>query len=237
MTHAGVGLLSLTLRWMPWPGAVICCLGGIALNFWIMPFLAPKIFRPGENRFSGIRAYPMAVLLLVLCFPLRTAAAAWAVLALGDAMAALVGRAYGSAKLPWNREKSLQGLIAFVCFGTCAGALSYSFVESRSNRAFGWFGEIYSYFGQRPWLDTLNGHYSFWANPAFPSGRAADYTESFATGAGDLRVWTAALAASLVAGVAETIYVKIDDNFRTAIAAGVVFLYLDPLTAAINAAF
>ncbi|MFN0206158.1 MAG: hypothetical protein ACKVS6_07570 [Planctomycetota bacterium] len=212
LTHASAGLLSLTLLWLPWHIVVICCVAGIAFNFFAMPVIAPHIFRPNESKFSGIRAYPMAVLLLVLLFPMRTAAAAWAVLAFGDAMAALIGRAYGTNKLPWNREKSLQGLLAFICFGTCAGALVYNFVEPREPAVYGWFSEIYNFL-----------------NVSWSSGKQ---TNSAGFGLADYRIWTISLAASFAAGIAETIYVKIDDNFRTAIAAGIVYLYLDPLTMA-----
>lgn len=215
LTHASAGLLSLTLLWLPWHIVVICCVAGIAFNFFAMPIIAPHIFRPNESKFSGIRAYPMAVLLLVLLFPMRTAAAAWAILAFGDAMAALFGRAYGKNKLPWNREKSWQGLLAFICFGTCAGALVYNFVEPREPATNGWFGEIYNFLGEQMTVRDIFETVGF--------DRVAS------TGLNHLELWLPSLAAASVAGIAESIYVKIDDNFRTALAAGIVFLYLDPL--------
>lgn len=230
LTHASVGLLALLLRYLPWDLAVICCIGGIVLNMFLMPQLARNIFRPEEGRFTGIRAYPMAVLLIVLLFPLRIAAAAWAILALGDSMAALVGRATGTIKLPWNRDKSLQGLVAFIGFGTCAGAIAYTFVEPRTPRTFGLLGEIYQYFGQQPWLSTLNSHYYFW-------GGALDYTKDATSGGiASPQVWMVALCASVAAGVAESIRVRIDDNFRTAIVGGGVFLYCDPLVRVLSSA-
>ena len=49
-------------------------------------------------------------------------AAAWGVLAFGDGMATLAGRHIRSPPVPWNREKSLAGSIAFVLFGGAAGS-------------------------------------------------------------------------------------------------------------------
>ncbi len=48
----------------------------------------------------------------VILFVPPIAAAAVAVLALGDAFSTLVGRRYGSVKLPYNPEKSVQGSLA-----------------------------------------------------------------------------------------------------------------------------
>ncbi len=232
MTHASVGLLSLSLRWLAWPWVVAGCVGGIVLNAAVLPRVAPWIFRPGESSFAGVRAYPMAVLLLALLFPVRIAAGAWAILALGDAMAALVGRTWGSAKLPWNRDKSWQGLVAFVVFGTAAGAISYGFVEARSDRTFGAFGEVYAALGSRPWLETMNA--MLWAR----GGGALDYAIAHRPEGGGLRldVWIAAASAAACASVAESIRVRIDDNFRTALVAGTVLLLLDPLARSIAGA-
>lgn len=236
MTHASVGLLSLLLRWLPWPVVPICCFAGIAMNFFVLPRVAPQIFRPEEGKFSGVRAYPMAVLLLVLIFPARIAAGAWGILALGDSMAALVGRTMGRHKLPWNRDKSWQGLAAFVCFGTCAGAIAYNFVEPRSPRSFGFLGEIYLALGETPWLANLNFHQYFWG--IVGESRPVDYTiHATSGGLGNMTIWTAAFAAASAAAIAESIRVKLDDNFRTALVAGTVFLYFDPLVRVIAAGF
>jgi uncharacterized protein (TIGR00297 family) len=97
----------------------------------------------------GILLYPLSVLLLTLAFPSRLdiVAAAWGILACGDGAATLVGRASRSnaefaehaenyfsrlsadsaisafkrGHLPWNREKSVAGTIAFAVFGALAG--------------------------------------------------------------------------------------------------------------------
>ena len=74
---------------------------------------------------SGIVLYPISVLLLVLVFPTRLdiAAAAWAILAVGDGMATIAGRRLGWGAIPWNREKSFAGTFAFFFCGGLAGAL------------------------------------------------------------------------------------------------------------------
>lgn len=41
--------------------------------------------------------------------PLSIAFAAYAVLGIGDAASALIGKAYGSLEIPWNREKTWEG--------------------------------------------------------------------------------------------------------------------------------
>ncbi|MBL8693566.1 MAG: hypothetical protein JNJ88_05655 [Planctomycetes bacterium] len=229
MTHACVGLLALGLRWLPWPAAIACCFGGILLNFVLLPRVAPQIFRPGETRFIGVRAYPLAVLLLVVLFPLRAAAGAWAVLALGDAMAALVGRTWGSSKLPWNRDKSWQGLAAFLVFGACSGAIAYAFVEARPERTFGFFGEIYAFLDSRPWMSETVPAAASAAVAAADAARNIGFVFRPEVG-------IAAVAAAACAAFAESIAVRIDDNFRTAITAGVIFTLLDPLAASYGAA-
>jgi dolichol kinase len=51
----------------------------------------------------------VAVLSDWLAIPLSIAFAAYAVLGIGDAAGALIGKAYGSVAIPWNPDKSLEG--------------------------------------------------------------------------------------------------------------------------------
>ena len=97
----------------------------------------------------GILLYPLSVLLLTLAFPSRLdiAAAAWGILAFGDGAATLVGRwtsrsnaetaelsekkrsfsadsanaAFHRRRLPWNRDKTVAGTLAFIVCGSAAG--------------------------------------------------------------------------------------------------------------------
>src|SRR5204862_449016 len=67
----------------------------------------------------GIVFYPAAVLALILIFNWHIAIAAvvWVIMAFGDGFATLIGRALPLWRLPWNREKSMGGSIAFLLFG------------------------------------------------------------------------------------------------------------------------
>jgi uncharacterized protein (TIGR00297 family) len=110
-----------------------------------------QLYRPVDHERGfplGILLYPLSVLLLMLAFPARLdiAAAAWGILAFGDGFATLIGRwsqektgenakiaeksgfSAGSAispvfsdRLPWNREKSVAGTLAFLICGSAAG--------------------------------------------------------------------------------------------------------------------
>lgn len=76
-----------------------------------------------DGSMTGILIYPLSVMALVLFYrhDLHIAGATWAVMALGDGMAGLVGIALYGPALPWNREKTYAGFLAFVVAAT-AGA-------------------------------------------------------------------------------------------------------------------
>jgi uncharacterized protein (TIGR00297 family) len=87
---------------------------------------------------TGIVIYPVSVLVLILLYrhSMHVVAATWAIMALGDGAAAVVGEAVPTPVLPWNREKTLAGWLAFVLAGA-AGAYAltrwvvHSFPEYR----------------------------------------------------------------------------------------------------------
>jgi uncharacterized protein (TIGR00297 family) len=120
---------ALLLRYLTWPQAAALALAALAFNALALARVAPGIIRPTDTR--GIRAgvlfYPLSVLLLVLAFPNRLdiAAAAWGVMAFGDGFATLAGTRVGGPRLPWNRDKSWSGLVAFVLAGSI-GAMALS---------------------------------------------------------------------------------------------------------------
>jgi dolichol kinase len=70
----------------------------------------------------GKAAYGIMIFLLLVMFNRRmyVVAGAWALLALGDGSASIFGSMYGTRKLPWNKDKSWAGLIAFLVVGTLA---------------------------------------------------------------------------------------------------------------------
>ncbi len=126
--HMAMGGFALALRVLTWWQAAALAAGALAFNLLVLPHIGKGLYRPSDARFAaGIILYPLAVLLLVLAFPRRLdiVAAAWAILAAGDGMATLAGRAMPLARLPWNPDKSYGGLIAFVlCGGAAAIALA-----------------------------------------------------------------------------------------------------------------
>ena len=126
--HMAMGGFALLLRYLSWWQAAALASSALLFNVFVLPHIGKGLYRPSDARFAaGIILYPLAVLLLVLCFPRRPdiVAAAWAILAAGDGMATLAGRAMPIARLPWNRDKSYGGLIAFIlCGGAAAVALA-----------------------------------------------------------------------------------------------------------------
>jgi uncharacterized protein (TIGR00297 family) len=124
--HIAMGAFALLLRWLPWWEAVALATIALLFNAFLLPLVAGHLYRPGdrERGLHGIVFYPIAVLLLLLIFPrhLPLAAAAWGVLAVGDGMATIVGRAVRGARWPWNREKTVAGSAALAVCGGAAGS-------------------------------------------------------------------------------------------------------------------
>jgi uncharacterized protein (TIGR00297 family) len=117
------------LRVLTWPQAAALAATALFVNAVVLPRAGGRaIFRPDDVRKgipAGILYYPIAVLLLILCFRNRLdiAAAAWAILAVGDGMATLVGRRVDGARLPWNADKTWAGTAACAATGGAAGVL------------------------------------------------------------------------------------------------------------------
>jgi uncharacterized protein (TIGR00297 family) len=128
VVHVSCVAFALLLRWLSWPQAALLALAAFAFNWQVLPRLFGRdMWRPADvarGYPTGILAYPLAVLGLVLVFRERPwmAAAGWGILAVGDGMAGLVGQALGGKRLPWNPRKGWSGLLAFVVFGTAAAA-------------------------------------------------------------------------------------------------------------------
>ena len=148
--HIASGAFAILLRWLTWWQAALLALTALAFNLLLLPRLGGhQIYRPAEVARGfplGILLYPLSVLLLILTFPSRLdiVAAAWAILAVGDGMATLVGTlnakpvrekgfvaslarlAFPQGRLPWNPDKTLAGTTAFiVCAGAAGVALAW----------------------------------------------------------------------------------------------------------------
>jgi uncharacterized protein (TIGR00297 family) len=128
LLHVAMGGFALLLRYVEWWQAALLAIAALVFNLFVLPRVAGHVYRPGEqtgSARSGIVLYPISVLLLVLIFPRRLdiAAAAWAILAVGDGMATVAGRRLGRRGIPWNRGKSFAGSFALFFCGGLAGAL------------------------------------------------------------------------------------------------------------------
>ena len=89
--------------------------------------LAPGVGHPG----SGIALYLFSVLALVLIYrhSLRVVAAVWAIVALGDVAAGAVREACKGPVLPYNRQKTWWGFIAFVGAGSTGAYVLVRWVD------------------------------------------------------------------------------------------------------------
>lgn len=132
IVHIAMGAFAFLLRDLTWWQAASCAAGALLFNAFILPRIGGRsLCRPADTARGvplGILFYPLSVLLLIVAFPTRPdiAACAWAILACGDGSASLVGLRCGAHRLPWNRDKTLEGTVAFAVLGSLAGvALSW----------------------------------------------------------------------------------------------------------------
>jgi uncharacterized protein (TIGR00297 family) len=126
LTHILAGSFALLLRWTSWWQAALLAIAALLFNVLVLPAFGRRVFRPGDLDGvlrSGIAIYPLSVLALILCFPTRPdiVAVSWAVLAVGDGLATMVGAHVRTASLPWNRAKSYGGLVAGSLGAAAAG--------------------------------------------------------------------------------------------------------------------
>jgi uncharacterized protein (TIGR00297 family) len=137
--HVGSVAFAFLLRLLNWWQAAAMAIAALVFNLVVLPRVGGRrLYRPVDEARGfplGILLYPMAVLGLVLAFPSRLdiAAAGWGILALGDGAATLIGRQVAASnshgfspnaansaflrRLPWNRQKSVAGTLAFIVFG------------------------------------------------------------------------------------------------------------------------
>ena len=86
---------------------------------WLEKFVL-KRERPGAFPLGGAVFFFLGAFCALLLFSQQNAAAAVAVLALGDSTSTVVGKTWGKHKLFLNRSKSWEGSIAFLAFAFCA---------------------------------------------------------------------------------------------------------------------
>lgn len=119
------------LPFLTWVQAAGAALLALFFNLVILPRLELDLGKQGsvtegegrEVHWTGIVAYPVSVLVLVLLFGRRmeVVAAVWAIMALGDGLASVAGEALHGPAVPWNPGKTWSGFFAFIVAGT-AGA-------------------------------------------------------------------------------------------------------------------
>ena len=126
--HIAMGAFALLLRYLSWREAALLAGLAVIFNVKLLPRIAGvRLYRPSEIARGyppGILLYPVSIVLLLFLFSdrLDIVAAAWGILAVGDGLATVIGRAAGGRSLPWNREKTLAGTVTLAVAGGAAGA-------------------------------------------------------------------------------------------------------------------
>jgi uncharacterized protein (TIGR00297 family) len=152
IVHMSMLAFALLLPFLTWLQAAGCAVLALFFNLFVLPRLGvdlrknPKMASAevpdgrgeaatqpfaggavGESVWTGIVIYPVSVLILILLYrhSLYVAAAAWAIMALGDGIASIAGEAFRGPTLPWNQGKTWWGSFAFLTAGT-VGAYGFT---------------------------------------------------------------------------------------------------------------
>lgn len=133
LVHASMTLWIVALRFVTCEGAAALATAAVLLNWVVLPLTGwdRSVRREGAPWIDGVKLYPVAVLLAIVLFDLHVAAAAWAVMGLGDAASNVAGRAWGRPPFLGRTDRSLAGTIAFVAVALPAAALANAWVASR----------------------------------------------------------------------------------------------------------
>jgi len=124
--HAGMALWIIALRWMTPLQAVLLAVAAVTLNWVILPLtgLDRSMRRDSSSFIDGVKLYPVAVLIVLLLFPLPVAAIGWAVLGIGDAASNLIGRRYGRGPFLGRPDRSWVGTLGFLATAAPAAFLA-----------------------------------------------------------------------------------------------------------------
>ena len=220
LVHVGMGSFALALRWLtPWQAMLMAGAALVLNSFFLHRITREALLRPEEraSRFSrGVVLYPAILLLTFIVFRsrLELAAGVWALLAVGDGMATLSGLALRGPRLPWNREKTWSGLVAFVLFGTAASAWIIRWVQ----RAGTWtLGRSLVPDG----LLTLGASdTSGWIGDAFLLGGTVDAAGAVGVAGSLAFLVIGCLVATTAAAFAESLETRIDDNILVPVVGG-----------------
>jgi uncharacterized protein (TIGR00297 family) len=127
--HMSMLIFAFLLPFLTWVQAAGCAVLALLFNVLILPRLDVDLHKrpaagPREaaspSVWTGIVLYPISVLALILLYrrSLHIVGAVWAIMALGDGMASVVGEGLRGPAVPWNREKTWSGFLGFIAFGT-----------------------------------------------------------------------------------------------------------------------
>ena len=139
LSHVGTAIVALGMgvlpRWANLTGAALGMLAG-----WVViprTRVEAVLRRPGEPWLNGVRTYPLAVALLVLLLPATLAAAAWTIMAAGDAAASFVGRHVPAPSLFGHKKGTWSGTPALFVVGSLAGWGAGAFVAATGGTPLG----------------------------------------------------------------------------------------------------
>jgi uncharacterized protein (TIGR00297 family) len=128
LVHISMLSFALLLPFLTWLEAAGAALVALAFNLFILPRLELDLGKravaanggAAPVQWTGIVAYPVSVLVLILLFGRRmeVVGAVWAIMALGDGSASVAGESLRGPALPWNRGKTWSGFAAFIAVGT-----------------------------------------------------------------------------------------------------------------------
>jgi len=122
MVHISMLSFALLLPFLTWEEAAGAALVALFFNLYVLPRMDVDLGKQTSTaegtalplEWTGIVAYPVSVLALILLFGRRmeVVGAVWAIMALGDAFASVAGQSLRGPAVPWNRGKTWSGLAA-----------------------------------------------------------------------------------------------------------------------------
>jgi uncharacterized protein (TIGR00297 family) len=216
--HVGSGLFALLLRVLTGPQAAAMAVGALAFNIVLLPRLGGRqLYRPIDHQRGfplGIVLYPLAVLLLILAFPSRLdiAAAAWGILAFGDGFATLAGRlrtSVGRSRTDETAETASFDKLRMSALMVSSSNHERSGVPS----------------GRLPWNTdkSVAGTLAFIVCGGAGAVALAWWVRPSVTPLPPMAFAIAApLAAAVLAGLVETIPIRLDDNISVPLTAALV---------------
>ena len=130
IVHMSMLAFAFLLPFLTWVQAAGCAVLALLFNLLLLPRLEVDLRkRPADqtaaDTWTGIVLYPISVLALILFYrnSMHVVAAVWAIMALGDGMASVVGETLRGPTLPYNREKTWAGFAGFIVAGTVGAYL------------------------------------------------------------------------------------------------------------------